>query len=191
MNKHILNQILCFVKGRVTLAIANTILNSTEEKIKEYYRHLEVVERLEHRTKLLDKQKADIEADIKNSNITLQCALQGIDYEGVRVQTSNTTSQQDKALERAFERLEKQLEDINCEILESRILKRKLEQKNNDITFIINKLNDSAKCFVIMRYKERKSYRTISDILHSSTASVSRLRIEILEAVSKWMCAYF
>lgn len=175
----------------MVLVISNSILNSTEEKIKEYYRHLDEVERLEDRAKLLEKQKADIEEDIKNSNITLQCALQGIDYDGVRVQTSNTTSQQDKALERAFERLEEQLEEINCEILESRIFKRKLEQKNNDVAFIINKLNESAKRFVLMRYKEKKSYRSISGILHISNASISRLRIEVLEAISKWMCAYF
>ena len=175
----------------MALIIANSILNSTEEKIKEYYRNLDEIERLEHRSMLLDKQKTDIEEDIHNSNISLQYDLKGIDYEGVRIQTSNTGSQQDKAIDKAFETLEKQLEEINYEILETKILKRRLERKNNDIAFILNKLNDSAKRFVIMRYREGKSYRTISDTLHSSETSIRRFKKDILIDVSKWICAFF
>ena len=171
--------------------IKNSILNSTEEKIRDYYRNLGEIERLEHRAKLFEKQKTDIEEDIKNSNINLQCNLQGIDYENVRVQTSNISSQQELAIDRAFEGLEKQLGEINFEIIETRILKRKLEKKNNDIAFILDKLNDSAKCFVSMRYKDKKSYRAIGNRLHSSEASMCRFRTDILVDVSKWICAYF
>ena len=170
---------------------ADAILNATEEKIREYYRNIEEIERLEHRGRLLDRQKTDIKEDIKNSNISLQCTLQGIDYEGVRVQTSNTSSQQDKAIEKAFEKLENQLEKINCEVIEIKILKRDLEKKSNDINFIIGKLNERAKEFVIMRYKNKRSYRFISGVLHLSNTSISRFRIEILEAISKWLCVYF
>jgi len=170
---------------------ADAILNATEEKIREYYRNIEEIERLEHRGRLLDRQKTDIKEDIRNSNISLQCGLQGIDYEGVRVQTSNTSSQQDKAIEKAFKKLEIQLEKNNYEIIEMQILKRDLEKKSNDIGFIIGKLNERSKDFVVMRYKEKKSYRRICNILHSSEASLSRLRNDILVAVSKWICAYF
>ncbi len=171
--------------------VTNSIINSTEDKIKIYYRNLEEIERLEYKLTLLQKQKTDIEFDINNSNIDLDYEIKAVNYDRVNVQTSNTTSPQEKSIDIAFKQLEKQLELVNKEILETKILIRDLQKKSSDIGFIINKLNNEAKDFIKMHYKLRKNYREISFLLHISTASVVRLRKNILYDVSKWICFYF
>lgn len=171
--------------------ISHEIINTTEDKIKSYYRQQAEMERFNHRLDLLYRHKEDIQKDIDESNISLDYSLRGINYDKDRVQTSVLSSVQEDAIEKAFLRLEKQLENMDIEILDVKLSIRELERKISDTEFIINKLNDDARDFIRLRYKEHKSLRQISIRLNASEATIWRLREAVLYDISKWICAYF
>ena len=171
--------------------ISNEIINTTEDKIKAFYRQMIELERFNHKLNMLIRHKEEIQKDIDSSNITLNSCLKGINFSNDKVQTSAIISPQEAELDSAFARLENQLKKAEEAIIDTKLSIRELEKKNSDTEFLINKLNDQAKRFVLLRYKENKSMKAIGDKLYISEAGAWRMRETILGDLSKWICAYF
>jgi len=156
-----------------------------EDRIKAYYRDKRELDRLNHNLNLLYCHREEVQKDIDTSNIALVVDIQRIDYDKEKVQTSNTASPQERAVDNAFAKLEQKLQVLDIEILDTKQLIREVEQKNIDMEFLISQLNDEARRFVEMRYKEKRSGRAIELELNLSEASVWRLRKAILESLEQ------
>jgi hypothetical protein len=163
-------------------------LRVIEEKVREFYKDIEYGGRLKSKLHLLIKQKDEVENDIENSNISLTVDIQAVKYDFIKLGTISKQSQQDKLIEQAFKNLEAQLYKINYEIIRIKILIRDLENKTNDIKFIIENLNEEYIKFLEMRYKNKKAFNDIGYTLNMSETSARRLRIEILSEISLCSC---
>ena len=158
-----------------------------EEKLRSHYRREKEYKRFENNLSRLLRHKAEIQSDIDASNITLNVFVPSIDYSRDRVQVSGTTSPQEREIDKAFIKLERALEKVNNEILETKDEMRCIESDISDVGFIISGLGQEAKDFLDLRYKHLKSNTFIANKMHLSESSIRRLRERTMGELAKWL----
>ena len=158
-----------------------------EEKLRKYYRHKYELERLENSLNRLIRHKLEIQRDIDTSNISFGTSVPSIDYSKDKIKVINTTSPQEREIDKAFARLERALKKIDDEILETNDKIRGVEADITDMEFIINDLEQEAKMFLELRYRYLKSNYIIAKKLNMSEASIRRLREKIMDEMVKWL----
>ena len=168
---------------------SNNITNITtiEEKLKTHYHRKKEYERLEHSLNRALRHKEEIQRDIDTSNIFFGVSVSGVSYGRDRVQAHDTTSPQEREIDKAFAKLEQALERVNHEILETKGKMRGLEAGIADVEFVINGLGQEAQVFVNLRYGHYKSNAFIARRLHLSENGVRRLREKVLSELIKWL----
>jgi len=168
--------------------INQAAIESMEREIKNYYRRMIEIDRLKNKLGILETRKVTVENDIKNSNINLDPDLHGGSPDGNGIRASGpAASQQEKALDSAFIKLEKELRHINNEILGVKSDIRALEYENFDIEFALNKLDDVSRQFVNLKYNKLLGNAKISDSLPLSESTVYRLRIKVLTDITGYI----
>lgn len=166
--------------------MGNQNIVAIENKIKSYYWRKKEYERLTNNLNRLVRHRSEIQRDIDSSNISFGISIPSTDYTKDRVQNLNTTSPQEREIDKAFAKLEQALIKTEDEILETKNEMRSLEASFANIEFIINSLNQEAQNFLIWRYKYLKSNYFISQRLHLSETGVRRLREKTLDEFAKW-----
>jgi hypothetical protein len=167
--------------------LTNNILTIVEEQLRIFYKNIDYSERLASKLDLLSRQKIEVESDLKNSNFSLEDKTQSIQYDLLYSKGSIKTSPQERLLEEAFKNLETQLNKINYQIIETKILLRNIETDINDMNLIIESLDDDSKKFIKLRYKNKYAFSNIGYSLNMSETSIRRLRIEVLANISQYV----
>lgn len=116
----------------------------TEEKIKNYFQNLNEIERLNLKMERLIDLKEKLRQKINNSDVSLENDVKSITYDDVKVHTFSIYSVQERALDKAFNDMEKQIKYIKCDIENIEIQISLLRKENSDIEFVINKLDDES-----------------------------------------------
>ena len=160
-------------------------ITSIEEKLKQHYHRKKEYERLEHSLNRALRHKEEIQRDIDTSNISFGVSVSGVSYGHDRVQAHNTTSPQEREIDKAFAKLEQALERVNHEILETKGKMRGLEAGIADVEFVINGLGQEAQVFVDLRYRHFKSNAYIAGRLHLSESTIRRLRRKTMSELAK------
>ena len=156
-------------------------IKEIEEELTRYFRRKTEINRLKNKVDFLEKRRTRILRDIENSNIKLTVVIPSFSFDSEPIKSSNPmNSQQEKALESAFTKLEKQLECIEGEIMDIDTEIQDLEYQNCDIDFVLDKLESFEKEFIYLRYEKKIGYTKMADLLNSSVATISRLRLKIL-----------
>ena len=162
-------------------------IKETEEELTRYFRRRTEISKLKNRIEFLEKRKSQIQKNIESSNIQLDVIVSGFSFDRESIQSSAPiSSQQEKALESAFAKLERQVEHIDSEIMNTNMEIQDLEYLNCDMGFVLGQLDEMARSFIQLRYEKRLGYTKISLLLNSSTATVNRLRIKIVSAVREY-----
>ena len=112
----------------------------TEEKIKKYYDSLKIIGRLKHKLQIYMRRKEDIERKIENSAIKLEDNFTAVSYGGVSGTAGTKTSPQEKAVDKAFMILERNLEEVKGEILLIEEEINSIEADNADMEYILNSM---------------------------------------------------
>ena len=159
-----------------------------EERIEAYYRDKRSLEYNQHMLNMLHRHRQEAQRDIDNNNFhELEAELKGIAYDKDKVQTSAARSPQEQALENAFAKLERRVGEIDIEIIETGQLIRDIEARTADMEFLINQLNDEARRFVEMRYRDNRSMKAIGHTISLSEMGLWRLREELFRDISMWI----
>lgn len=158
----------------------------TEEKIKNYFENLNEIERLNIKMERLIDLKEKLRQKINNSDVSLENDVKSITYDDVKVHTFSIYSVQERALDKAFNDIEKQIKYIEYDIENIEIQISLLRKENSDIEFVIDKLNDESKNIIKGIYKDNKSYMRIGLELSMDKSTVYRKKEEILETITKW-----
>jgi len=168
---------------------------SVEQKLKNFFRNKLEIEMLNKKLSLAQRHKEETQKDIDESNIHLSSDIQAIDYSSERVQTSsNNSSPQERAIDKAFLKLEQRIKNLDEDIIELKYQIREKEKDISDIAFLIDLLSYEARIFVFLKYQDKKSITAIMGDLHLSEKglylserSLWRLRDNILEDLAKWL----
>ncbi len=154
-----------------------------EHEIKEYFEQEKRIENHNKKISFLENQIIKIRKDIDGSNIFIDPNIRAISYDNTRVQSSNTQSEQDRALEDAFYKLESEIKNIQQEIVLSKKSKIELENKNYAFKLVLEQLGNDEQKFLKLRYKDKKSFRFISYEINLSMSTLARYKLNILEDV--------
>lgn len=159
-------------------------ISDTEKKIEAYYKNVSEIQRLDRKLEVLYLNRELLQKDIEESHIILDVSIRGINYSDINVKSFNKSSEQERAIESAFIKLETQKSNINREIFNIKLLRRELIISTVDMETKINSLEEKDKEFIEMRYKNKMSYNKICMYLHISPATIGRMKKDIIYVLS-------
>jgi len=163
----------------------------TEDKIKKYYESVKVIGRLKHRLEIYRKRKKDIENKIDKSLVKLEDNFTAVNYDTAGGCSSGIkTSMQEKAIDRAFLILEKNLEEVNAEILLIEEEINSIEADNADIGYILNDMKPEYKEVMEALYKYEKGTLKAAIECNMDRVTVYRKKDKVIKEVMKWLNFY-
>ena len=163
----------------------------TEDKIKRYYESLKVIERLRYRLEIYKKRKTDIENKIDKSLITLENDFKAVSYDTVGGGSGSVkTSPQEKAVDKAFLILERNLEEVNAEILLIEEQISSIEAENSDMEYILKGMRREHREVMEALYKyERGAVKTSIDC-NMDRATIYRKKNKVIKETMRWLNFY-
>ena len=162
----------------------------TEEKIKKYYDGLKTIERLKHKLQIYIRRKEDIERKIENSVIKLEDNFTAVSYGGVNGTAGTKTSPQEKAVDKAFMILERNLEEVKGEILLIEEEINSIEADNADMEYILNSMGLEYINILESLYKYNKGTLITSMNYSMDKSTVSRKKDRVIKEVMRWLNFY-
>lgn len=162
----------------------------TEEKIKKYYDGLKTIERLKHKLQIYIRRKEDIERKIENSAIKLDDNFTAVSYGGVSGTAGIKKSPQEKAVDKAFMILERNLEEVKGEILLIEEEINSIEADNADMEYILNSMGLEYINILESLYKYNKGTLITSMNYSMDKSTVSRKKDRVIKEVMRWLNFY-
>ena len=159
----------------------------TEEKIKNYFENLNEIERLNLKMERLIDLKEKLRQKINNSDVSLENDVKSITYDDVKVHTFSIYSVQERALDKAFNDMEKQIKYIEYDIENIEIQISLLRKENSDIEFVINKLDDESRTIIELIYKENKNNLRTGIIMNLDESTIRRKKRYIILDIAKFL----
>ena len=162
----------------------------TEEKIKKYYDGLKTIGRLKHKLQIYIRRKEDIERKIENSVIKLEDNFTAVSYGGVSGTAGTKTSPQEKAVDKAFMILERNLEEVKGEILLIEEEINSIEADNADMEYILNSMGLEYINILESLFKYNKGTLITSMNYSMDKSTVSRKKDRVIKEVMRWLNFY-
>ena len=162
----------------------------TEKKIKKYYDGLKTIGRLKHKLQIYTRRKEDIERKIENSAIKLEDNFTAVSYGWVSGTAGTKTSPQEKAVDKAFMILERNLEEVKGEILLIEEEINGIEADNADMEYILNSMGLEYINILESLYKYNKGTLITSMNYSMDKSTVSRKKDRVIKEVMRWLNFY-
>ena len=162
----------------------------TEEKIKKYYESLKVIRQLKHRLEVYNQRKAEIENKIDNSIIKLPDSFTAVNYDGVGGSSNLKTSPQERAVDKAFNVLERNLKEVNAEILLIEEQISNIQAENSDIEYIVKDMKPEYVNILKSLYEYKNGTLETSLKYNMDRVTVYRKKDKIINEVMKWLNFY-
>ena len=162
----------------------------TEEKIKKYYDSLKIIGRLKHKLQIYMRRKEDIERKIENSAIKLEDNFTAVSYGGVSGTAGTKASPQEKAVDKAFMILERNLEEVKGEILLIEEEISGIEADNADMEYILNSMGLEYINILESLYKYNKGTLKAAIDCSMDRVTVYRKKDKVINEVMRWLNFY-
>lgn len=159
------------------MKIYDQMIQQMKRELLEYYKNRKAITIHEKRLEKLYASLKSIQEDIDSSkfNYCLETDLKGISYDGVMVMGGSLpTSNMDNEIERIYKNLERDRQHTLQEILDTKALIRKLENKCSEMEIYLNMLSDESCQLLQLKYQEGNSIYQLSCIFNVSEATISR-----------------
>lgn len=162
-------------------------LKETEQKIKEYYESLKVIERLKQRLQIYENRRKGLEYKIENFDVYLEDNFKAVSYDSVTAKTYGIkSSPQERAVDKAFYVLERNLENVKAEILLIQEQINDIEAQNSDMAFILKGWKPEYEKILEDFYKKNdKSCIKLSLELNMDRATIYRKRDKAVKYVKR------
>lgn len=162
----------------------------TEKKIKKYYDGLKTIGRLKHKLQIYTRRKEDIERKIENSAIKLEDNFTAVSYGGVSGTGGMKASPQEKAVDKAFMILERNLEEVKGEILLIEEEINSIEADNADMEYILNSMGLEYINILESLYKYNKGTLKAAIDCSMDRVTVYRKKDKVINEVMRWLNFY-
>ena len=162
----------------------------TEEKIKKYYDGLKTIGRLKHKLEVYMRRKEDIEKKIENSVIKLEDNFTAVSYGSVSGAAGAKISPQEKAVDKAFMILERNLEEVKGEILLIEEEIGGIEADNADMEYILNNMSLEYINILESLYKYNKGTLKAAIDCSMDRVTVYRKKDKVINEVMRWLNFY-
>lgn len=168
-------------------------MQKAKEMVEGYYKNLRVIQHQQLRLHNLMTRAESINEDRNNPKLdfSLNTDIGAITYDGIVVTGGKIPrSKVENDLERIYARLDKEYEDTQKEILNTKYLIRSLERQNEKIELYLNLLHEEAKNLLEMKYTKRKGITQISLEMNMSKSTVCKYFNQIFLDIAKLIREY-
>lgn len=135
-----------------------------QERIKQYYKDLRIIEILDHESKILLENKKNLQKII-------------FDYKKV-----NT-----KEYDEAVKMVEAKVHKKSKKIIKRQIKIADIIEKDAGISYILSKLNDEECEILKLKYEKNANFNEIADKFYMSKATISRKLNSITQMIAKYI----
>jgi DNA-directed RNA polymerase specialized sigma subunit len=158
----------------------------TENKVRRYYQKDKLINSLNSKIKLLDKQIDAIEKDLKECNITIEPGIKPISYEE-RVQTSGDGSSY--AEREAMRLTEYKIKRMAEKKLEREKLKEQIDQIELDYIFMrdaIESIKGIYRELLKLYYEKEYNEQKIASILNWTQPQINKKKWRLIQKIADW-----
>lgn len=152
-----------------------------DDEIRSYFIRQKKIQVLNKQIATLNTQKEKIQNDIKEDNIFLISKVSSIRLDDVGSSTGKKNSEQERAIDRAFDELEKKIINLELEIMNLEFELSNTRKDNIKIKNFFELLSEEELKIVQLKYGERKTVNFISIKLDMSVSSVYRTYNKIIK----------
>lgn len=163
-------------------------MDKVDNLVKQYYFRLREIEKLRSKLEVLYRQQGEIIENIKELILSPYNNVKKL-FEGdeLSVCEDRAVTVYEKSVERVFERLETEADNIKAEIIDTKTDILQLEKDNSEIGFAIDRLDEDYKLIIETIYKYNKKILEASIDLNMDKSTVSRKRKKALFQLSGYI----
>lgn len=163
-------------------------MDKVDNLVKQYYFRLREIEKLKSRLEILYRQQKEIIDNIKELILSPYNKVKELfEKDELKVCEDKPVTVYEKSVERVFERLETEADNIKAEIIDTKTDILQLEKDNSEIGFAIEKLDKDYKLIIETIYKYNKKILEVSIDLNMDKSTVSRKRKKALFQLSSYI----
>jgi DNA-directed RNA polymerase specialized sigma subunit len=158
----------------------------TENKVRRYYQKDKLINSLNSKIKLLDRQIDAIEKDLKECNITIEPGIKPISYEE-RVQTSGDGNSY--AEREAMRLTEYKIKRMAEKKLEREKLKEQIDQIELDYIFMrdaIESIKGIYRELLKLYYEKEYNEQKIASILNWTQPQINKKKWRLIQKIADW-----
>ena len=169
------------------LYIPKEIYKKTEGALYGYYEDEKEIKNIVAEIEILEANIAEIEEDIKNTNVKIDYYQNGTGI-SERVQTSSSgTSFAEQEICNAIEKLENEHAMKIRRLLKLRKRLRKIKEKNSRMKLNLEMLEEDSQQILKYKYSYKKSIQSIALALNYSNSTAGRRKDELVLNVARFM----
>ena len=163
-----------------------TLFRKTEWQLYNYFETDLKIKAAERKRDLLKKNVEELERKIKNTDVSLSSDVKSVGF-NERVQTSTDgVSAAEKNMINLIERLEREIEKKESQIIDQELLIMESKEKNATLDDYIKWLGEEARKFLEYRYRDKFKSWEIANRLNISAATCTRMKNDLIEDVARW-----
>lgn len=167
--------------------IPKEVYKKTEGALYGYFKDKKEMLNIESEIRLLEKNIAEIESDIKNTNVKIDYYQNGSGI-SERVQTSSAgISYAEQEICAAIDKLEKEHAMKIRRLVKQKKRYRKMEEQNNRMKDNIEQLEKDLQLILKYRYCNKRSMEWIAAELNYSSSTAGRRKDELVLNVALFM----
>lgn len=156
--------------------------------IKKYFQNLRLIQWYETRLEKLNERLENIENDRNGANFSAELStdLQAVRYDSVVVQGGQLpSSMMDREIELIYKKLDKEYQSTQAEILDTKMLIRKLEKENEQMEFYFSSLKKEYYEVLKLKFQQGKSMVNVALAMNMSKSTINRMLKEIYTEIKK------
>lgn len=161
-------------------------IKNTENKLYKYYYAKRDIEGYKLKAKNIKRQIKDIENDIKNTNVTIDCSPRALVISD-KIQIVNNESEMEMELVKAITELEIEKAFKIKQLLKVKSKIREKEEFISYMDFILGLLSDDKRRFINMKYGEHNEILDIASCFNIAQATAYRWKNDIIKDVAEVM----
>ncbi|XZM32793.1 hypothetical protein ACSXAY_12820 [Clostridium perfringens] len=164
-----------------------TLFKKTEWQLYNYFENVSKIEAYQSKRDLLKKNIEELERRIKTTDVSLNSDVKSIGF-SERVQTSNDgVSTAEKNMISLIERLEREIEKKEVQIVDLELLIMELKEENKPLEkFFDSRLKDYFRKLLEYKYRDGDLNIEICEKLNISETKLTKDKKKIIERVSRW-----
>jgi len=149
------------------------VISDIKKDIKNYYETIKLIE-------IIEDEISSLKSMLENyKKFNLDVDVSSLPFNYIRSNGTLPKSYIEQGVESKYLTLEREIEQKEMEILN-------LSYKINKISVLINKLSDYDRKLLELIYKNKKSFRDISLLLHESSTNIYKKYNAILEYLNNF-----
>lgn len=167
--------------------MTRTVYSRTEGMLYNHYRRKKKIISLRSRVIRIQHRIDNLRRDIKECNVDLGDTMKAIDYARDPIQNSSVTSNIERELERAIDKILKEIATNISDKWKTIHKINDMEKQIDNIELLLSELVDEELQILELKYGEKKSYKAMEELIPMGKSTIQRKHEDLMAYLIKEM----